>query len=78
MNLEDREDYERSIVTSLYEGDMTFSEAAELLGVSKEKIKEMFESFNWIPSSAYMQEIYELQKESIAYIEEEIKHVCKE
>lgn len=79
MNLKDqeyREDCERSIITSLYEEDMTFSEAARLLGVSNGKIKEMFESFNWIPSSKYMQEIHEIQKESIAYIEEESKHAA--
>lgn len=67
------DEFERMILNSLYEGEMTFSKAAEMLGVSKEKVKEMFGSFNWIPSSSYMQEIYEIEKEVLIHIEEEAK-----
>jgi hypothetical protein len=78
MNSEEKLNYsedERNTLNLLYEGEMTFSQAAELLGVSKEKIKEMFESFKWIPSSAYMQEIYEIEEEVMAHIESESKRI---
>lgn len=70
-----REKYERNILNSLYEGGMTFSQASEKLGVSKEKVKEMFESFDWIPSSDCMEEICEIKREVLVCIEEEIQSI---
>jgi hypothetical protein len=66
-----RDDYEKGILTELHESDMTFTQGAELLNVSTEKIKEMFTVFNWIPSSVCMQEIYEIEREVMRHIDEE-------
>lgn len=61
---------ERKVLYSLCNGDISFTEAAELLGMSKEKIKKMLENYTWTPSSEKMSELHETEMETLLYIKE--------
>jgi len=68
---------ERSILVSLCEGKITFSEAAKILEVSKKRVEEMLESFNWIPSSARIAELRETEREVLSHIEKESEPIIR-
>ncbi|QLC51105.1 hypothetical protein HWN40_13195 [Methanolobus zinderi] len=59
----------KDTLRSLYEGEMTFSEASSLLEVSKDEVEEMLESFEWVPSAERISELCEIEKETISLIE---------
>lgn len=61
---------ERKVLNSLCNGDITFSEASEKLGVPKTKIEEMLEGYNWVPPSERLAELVEIEMETISYIKE--------
>lgn len=65
----------RLILNSLYDGDITFSEAASKLGVSKDEVEEMMESFDWMPSVSRIVELCEIEKETISQMENRFEHV---
>jgi hypothetical protein len=49
---------------------LTFSEASEKLGVSKEKIEEILENYTWIPLPERLAELVEIEMETILHIRE--------
>lgn len=61
---------EREVLDTLCNGDITFSEASEKLGVSKEKIEEMLEDYSWVPSSERLSKLVEMEMETLSYIKE--------
>lgn len=61
---------ERKILYSLCNGDISFTEAAELLGISKEEVEKMLESYTWTPSSEKLSELHEIEMETFLYIKE--------
>lgn len=61
---------EREVLNSLCNGDMTFGEASDILGVPKEKIEEMLEDYSWVPSSGRLAELCEIEMETLTYIKE--------
>jgi DNA-directed RNA polymerase specialized sigma subunit len=61
---------ERKVLYALCNGDISFSEAAELLGISEEKVEKMLENYTWTPSSKKMSEFHEIEMETLSYIEE--------
>lgn len=61
---------ERKILNSLCNGDISFTEAAEFIGMSKEKVKKMLEGYTWTPSSEKLSELHEIEMETLLYIEE--------
>lgn len=60
---------ERKVLYVLCNGDISFSEAAELLGISEEKVENMLENYTWTPSSTKMSELHEIEMETLSYIE---------
>lgn len=61
---------EKDVLHLLCNGDITFSEASGMLGVSKEEVEEMLDHFNWIPSSDRIVELCEVEKETLSYIKD--------
>lgn len=59
---------ERSILTSLCEGKISFSDAANMLNVSKEIVEEMLESFKWMPSSTRITELCDSERQTLSDI----------
>lgn len=62
---------ERSVLASLCEGKITFSEAANMLNISKERVEEMLESFKWMPSSTRIAELCDSEREALSNISKE-------
>ena len=61
---------EREVLNSLCNGDITFSEAALLLEVSKAEIEDMLDHYKWIPSSDKIIEFCDIERETLSYIKE--------
>jgi|GEM_PF-3031014 len=61
---------EQKVLYALCNGDITFSEASEKLGVSKEKIEEMLENYSWVPPSERLAELVEIEMKTILHIRE--------
>jgi len=61
---------EKEVLHSLCEGDITFSDAVSMLETTEEKIEEMLESYNWLPSSKRLAELNEIEMETLSYIQE--------
>lgn len=64
------DDKKREVLNSLCNGDITFSEAALLLEVSKAEIEEMLDNYKWIPSSDKIIEFCDIERETLSYIKE--------
>lgn len=60
------------VLYTLCNGDITFSEASEKLGVSKEKIEEMLDDYSWVPQSERLAELVEMEKKTIKHIQKRI------
>ncbi|SNQ59905.1 hypothetical protein [Candidatus Methanoperedens nitratireducens] len=61
---------ERDILHSLCDGDITFSEAADQLGITEKEIEEMLENYSWLPSPQRLAELNEAEMETLSYIRE--------
>jgi hypothetical protein len=59
---------ERDVLRSLCDGDITFSEAADQLDVTEEKIEEILEEYEWLPSHQRLAELHETEMETLSYI----------
>lgn len=64
------DDKERKVLNSLCNGDMSFSEAALELEVSKEDIEDMMDNYTWMPSSDKIIEFCDLERETLSFIRE--------
>ena len=64
------DDKEREVLNSLCNGDITFSEAAIELEVSKEDIEDMLDDYRWMPSSDKIIEFCDLERETLSFIRE--------
>lgn len=58
-----------AVLNSLCEGSITFSEASQLLGLSKDKVEELLESFVWVPSVERISELCEIERETLSLVE---------
>jgi hypothetical protein len=68
---------ERDVLHSLCNGDITFSEAAEKLGVTKEKIEELLEDYSWVPSPQRLAELHKSEMETLSHIREICRPINK-
>lgn len=64
------DDKEREVLNSLCNGDITFSEAALELEVSKEDIEDMMDNYMWMPSSDKIVEFCDIERETLSFIRE--------
>lgn len=64
------DDKERKVLNSLCNGDISFSEAALELEVSKEDIEDMMDNYMWMPSSDKIIEFCDLERETLSFIRE--------
>jgi hypothetical protein len=56
------------VLDKLFEGKLTFSEAAGTLGISEDEIISLFNKHEWIPSPEQLDLLMEAERESINYI----------
>ena len=61
---------EREVLNSLCNGDITFSDAALELDVSKEDIEDMLDNYVWMPSSDKIVEFCDIERETLSFIRE--------
>lgn len=61
---------ERDVLHSLCDGDITFSDAANRLGITEKKIEELLEDYNWLPSPQRLAELHKTEMETLSYIRE--------
>jgi hypothetical protein len=61
---------EKEVLHSLCDGDISFSDAADILETTEEKIEEMLESYSWLPSPQRLAELNEIEMETLSYIQE--------
>ena len=57
------------ILHSLCKGDITFSEASESLGISRDDVEKILESFVWVPSFDRISELCEMERDTLSLIE---------
>ena len=64
------DDKKREVLNSLCNGDITFSDAALELKVSKEDIEDMLDNYVWMPSSDKIVEFCDIERETLSFIRE--------
>lgn len=61
---------ERDVLQYLCDGEITFSEAADKLGITEKEIEEMLDDYSWLPSPEKLAELNETEIETLLYIRE--------
>lgn len=66
-------DKERDVLYSLCNGEISFAEAAIMLGISKEKVEELLDNYTWTPSLEKLSELHEIEMENYFYIKSQVR-----
>jgi hypothetical protein len=61
---------QEKVLDQLNSGEISFSEASRILGISKKEVKEIFENYDGLPSIERIKELREEEKKTITYIKE--------